>query len=68
MADNSLNGDVAAVVWATAADASTHETMQEGKARAAKSRKRSKPLLQESPSTYEEQASGEPAHEIDSFA
>ena len=68
MADNSLNSDVVAVMWTSAAGASTHEAAQDGKTRPGKPRKHSKPLHQEPPNADEEQASCGAGHEIDSFA
>lgn len=68
MAENSLNSDVAAVLWTAGAGASTHEAGQEGNPRVPKSRKRLAASAPESATSGDEQPMDEPAHVIDSFA
>lgn len=68
MAENSLNGDVAAVTWTAAAGASTREAGQEGEARGQKLRRRFAAPPPEVPRSGDQPMSDEPAHELDSFA
>lgn len=66
MAENSLNGDVAAVTWTASTGTSTHEAGQEGKARGQKLRRRF--AAPETSGSGDQSTSDEPAHELDSFA
>lgn len=68
MAENSLNGDVAAVMWTAAAGASTQEAGQDARPRSQKTRKRLATPAPEPATSSEEQPLDAPAHEIDSFA
>lgn len=68
MAENSLNGDVAAVTWTAAPGTSTRETGQEGKARGQKLRRRFAAPAPEALGSGDQPMSDEPAHELDSFA
>lgn len=68
MAENSLNSDVAAVMWTAAAGASTHEAGQDARPRAQKPRKHPSAPAAEPASGDDEQSLDKPTHELDSFA